>query len=61
MTAYPYDKTALKQFDVFARKGRTGWAYRCSIEAKTETHAKELVLQEYEDLQKHQLAVYPKR
>lgn len=61
VSAYPYNKSALKKFDVFARKGRTGWAYKCSIEAATESHAKELVLQEHEDLKKHQLAVYPKR
>lgn len=50
-----------RKFDVFARKGKTGWSYKCTIEAKTEAHAKELVLEEHVDLQKHQLAVYPKR
>lgn len=61
VSQYPYDKATLKKFDVFARKGKNGWAYKCSIEAKTESHAKNLILQEFNDLKEHQLAVYPKR
>ena len=57
----PHRDNMLKKFDIFARKGRSGWSYKCSIEAKTEAHAKELVLKENIELQKHQLAVYPKR
>jgi hypothetical protein len=57
----PHQNQVLKKFDIFTRKGKNGWSYACSIEAKTEAHAKELVLQGNVELQKHQLAVYPKR
>lgn len=59
--SFQHTVTKTRKFDVFARKGKTGWAYKCTIEAKTEAHAKELVLEEHVDLQRHQLAVYPKR
>lgn len=61
MSNYPYDGSKLKKFDVFAKRGKNGWAYHCSIEAKTEAQAKNIVLQESNDLKEHQLAIYPKR
>lgn len=57
----PHRDNILKKFDIFTRKGKNGWSYKCSIEAKTEDHAKELMLKQNSELQKHQLAVYPKR
>jgi len=60
MSVQLYDKK-LRQFDIFACKGKSGWSYKCSVEAKSEDHAKELFLSENTDLEKHQLAVYPKR
>jgi hypothetical protein len=53
--------TSPKQFDVFAKKPKTGWAYYCSIEACTPDEAKIKVIAGNIDLQKYKLAVYPKR
>jgi len=54
--------TALaKQFDVFAKKPKTGWAYYQTIEANTPEEAKYKVIAENSDIQNYKLAVYPKR
>jgi hypothetical protein len=53
--------TLAKQFDVFAKKPKTGWTYYRSIEARTPEEAKTKIIAEDADLQKYKLAVYPKR
>jgi hypothetical protein len=53
--------TLAKQFDVFAKRPKTGWAYYQTIEACTPEEAKSKVTAENPDIQNYKLAVYPKR
>jgi hypothetical protein len=53
--------TLAKQFDVFAKRSKTGWAYYQTIEACTPEEAKSKVIAENSAIQNYKLAVYPKR
>jgi hypothetical protein len=53
--------TSAKQFDIFAKRGKTGWGFYCSVEARNSEEAKIKALQENDELRGRILAVYPKR
>ena len=53
--------TGLKQFDVFARKGKAGWVYQFTIEAKSLEQAKERALKEDPSFRPHMITAYPKK
>jgi hypothetical protein len=50
-----------QQFDVFLKIRRGDWAYSGSIEAKSTTEAKTMLLKEHPELTSNQVALYPKR
>jgi len=50
-----------QQFDVFLKIRRGDWAYSGSIEAKSTTEAKTMLLKKHPELTSNQVALYPKR
>lgn len=50
-----------REYDVFAKLGRDGWKFLCTVQAKSVEDAKNIAIIEHPKAQRHKVAVYPKR